>query len=29
MVFKIVAFEAVAGNSLSSYENTCDKPSTC
>ena len=29
MILKIIAFELVAGNSLSSEENTCDMPSTC
>ena len=29
MILKIIAFELVAGNSLSSEENTCDMSSTC
>ena len=28
-VFEIIAFENVAGNSLSYDENTCDPQSTC
>ena len=29
LVFKIIAFELVAGISLNYEENTCDQPSTC
>ena len=29
MVLKIIAFELVAGISLTSDEDTCDRPSAC
>ena len=29
LIFKVIAFELVAGKSLYWDENTCDRPSTC